>query len=297
MSRRYVDRGNIRIRVLEPSGPPDKDLLAQNLAALRSAGLEVDYQPYDADSGDRVGMGGIADRLRQLREGLTGDGYDYLVAACGGNGASDLLSRLDWGGLERVSPRPLVGISDVSALQSALYARLGWPALYANMPGSSLWTQTDIERLSALLVRGRPRSGSISVQPLKKLPAEGVRGTLFGGCLSVITRLVGTPYMPESLAGYVLFFEDAYEYETRLLAAWNQLLDSGLLIGASAVVLGRFTEMLGVQNESWLRHRIAERTGCPVYYSPDFGHITGSYPLALGASARIVSGQLQWSLN
>ena len=297
MSGRCGDSGDIRIRVLEPSGPPEKYLLAQNLTALRAAGLVVDYQPYDVDVGERVSMSGIAARLRQLREGLSGDGYDYLLAACGGNGASDLLSRLDWDELERVSPRPLVGISDVSALQSALYTRLGWPALYANSPGSPLWTHPDIERLLALLVSGRPWSGSISVQPLDKVPAEDVTGTLYGGCLSVLARLIGTPYMPESLAGHLLFFEDAYEYETRILAAWNQWLDSGLLRGVTAVVLGRFTEMLGEQSESWLRDKIADRTGCPVYYSPDFGHIKSSYPLALGASARIVSGQLQWSLD
>ena len=297
MSGRYGDSGDIRIRVLEPSGPPEKDLLAQNLAVLRAAGLVVDYQPYDVDAGERVSMSGIAARLRQLREGLSGDGYDYLLAARGGNGASDLLSRLDWDELERVSPRPLVGISDVSALQSALYTRLGWPALYANMPGSPLWTYPDIEQLLALLVSGRPWSGSISVQPLDKVPAEGVTGTLYGGCLSVLASLIGTPYMPGSLAGHLLFFEDAYEYETRILRVWNQWLDSGLLVGVTAVVLGRFTEMCGEQGEGWLRHKIAERTGCPVYYSPDFGHVTRSYPLALGASARIVSGQLQWSLD
>ena len=96
MSGRCGDSGDIRIRVLEPSGPPEKYLLAQNLTALRAAGLVVDYQPYDVDVGERVSMSGIAARLRQLREGLSGDGYDYLLAACGGNGASDLLSRLDW---------------------------------------------------------------------------------------------------------------------------------------------------------------------------------------------------------
>ena len=295
---RMSGRHGVRIRVLEPCGPPEEGVFVQNLAALRAAGLVVDYQPYDVDAGERLGASGVAARLRQLREGLVGDGYDYLLAARGGYGASDLLGRLDWDQLERMSPRPLVGFSDFSALQSAFYTRLGWPALHAPMPGSPLWNGgPDIEQLLALLVSGRPWSGSISVQPLDKAPAEGVTGTLYGGCLSVLTNLIGTPYMPGSLAGHLLFFEDTNEAAARLLRAWNQWLDSGLLTGVTAVVLGRFTQMGAAQSESWLGHEIAERTGCPVYYSTDFGHVTPNYPLALGATAQIVSGKLQWSLD
>jgi hypothetical protein len=47
-----VGRHGVRIRVLEPCGPPEEGVLAQNLAALRAAGLVVDYQPYDVDAGD-----------------------------------------------------------------------------------------------------------------------------------------------------------------------------------------------------------------------------------------------------
>ena len=289
---------NNLIHVLEPSGPPESDVLDRNLKAIRQQGFEVDYTPCSADAKTRLEIQGIEIRLGALQSALDSNSR-YLLSARGGYGASELLSRLDWDALTKEVPRVLIGFSDISALQSALYARLKWPSLHAPMPGSSLWQGgEDVRALLDLLRSDRPWTGSIDVAPVSRTPELKCQGRLFGGCLSVLSNLVGTPNLPSDLSGHILFFEDTGESAPRLLRYWRQWLDSGLLKGVSAVVFGRFTEM-GSMTEagSWAVTELAARTPCPVFSSRDFGHVTPNLPLAIGAQAEIRHDRLLWNLD
>ena len=289
---------NNLIHVLEPSGPPESDVLDRNLRAIRQQGFEVDYTPCSADAKTRLEIQGIEIRLGALQSALDSNSR-YLLSARGGYGASELLSRLDWDALTKEVPRVLIGFSDVSALQSALYTRLKWPSLHAPMPGSSLWQGgEDVGALLDLLRSDRPWTGSIDVAPVSRTPELKCQGRLFGGCLSVLSNLVGTPNLPSDLSGHILFFEDTGESAPRLLRYWRQWLDSGLLKGVSAVVFGRFTEMGSMtEADSWAVTELAARTPCPVFSSRDFGHVTPNLPLAIGAQAEIRHDQLLWNLD
>ena len=289
---------NNLIHILEPSGPPESDVLDRNLRAIRQQGFEVDYTPCSADAKTRLEIQGIEIRLGALQSALDSNSR-YLLSARGGYGASELLSRLDWDALTKEVPRVLIGFSDVSALQSALYTRLKWPSLHAPMPGSSLWQGgEDVGALLDLLRSDRPWTGSIDVAPVSRTPELKCQGRLFGGCLSVLSNLVGTPNLPSDLSGHILFFEDTGESAPRLLRYWRQWLDSGLLKGVSAVVFGRFTEMGSMtEADSWAVTELAARTPCPVFSSRDFGHVTPNLPLAIGAQAEIRHDQLLWNLD
>ena len=289
---------NNLIHVLEPSGPPESDVLDRNLRAIRQQGFEVDYTPCSADAKTRLEIQGIEIRLGALQSALDSNSL-YLLSARGGYGASELLSRLDWDALAKEVPRVLIGFSDVSALQSALYARLRWPSLHAPMPGSSLWQGgEDVRALLDLLRSDRPWTGSINLASVSKTPELKCQGRLFGGCLSVLSNLVGTPDLPSDLSGHILFFEDTGESAPRLLRYWRQWLDSGLLKGVSAVVFGRFTEMGSMTElDSWVVTELAARTPCPVFSSRDFGHVTPNLPLAIGAQAEIRHDRLLWNLD
>ncbi len=289
---------NNLIHVLEPSGPPESNVLDRNLRAIRQQGFEVDYTPCSADAKTRLEIQGIEIRLGALQSALDSNSR-YLLSARGGYGASELLSRLDWDALAKEVPRVLIGFSDVSALQSALYARLKWPSLHAPMPGSSLWQGgEDVTALLDLLRSDRPWTGSINVAPVSRTPELKCQGRLFGGCLSVLSNLVGTPNLPSDLSEHILFFEDTGESAPQLLRYWRQWLDSGLLKGVSAVVFGRFTEMGSMtEADSWAVTELAARTPCPVFSSRDFGHVTPNLPLAIGAQAEIKHDRLLWNLD
>jgi muramoyltetrapeptide carboxypeptidase len=286
------------IHVFEPSGPPEDDLLSLNLQALRDAGFEVDHTPLHEDTLTRLAIDGVDLRIRQIQAAL-GSAHRYLLSARGGYGASELLSRLDWQTLAQSPPKMLIGFSDLSALQSALFTRLGWPALHAPMPGSPLWQKgPGIDELTRLLKSDEPWEGEIEVEPVGRTTGFECRGVLFGGCLSVLSNLVGTANLPSDLSGHVLFFEDTGESAPRLLRYWRQWLDSGLLRGVNAVVFGRFTDMGSVaDSEAWILSELAARTTCPVFSSRDFGHVAPNLPLAIGATAEIKGNRLRWRLS
>lgn len=292
--------GGISIRLVEPCGPPDTDALELNLEGLRAEGFEIhDHGPFSRNSLERLELDGARQRASQLQNAFEDPGAEAILCVRGGYGASELLHHLDWGRLTTVSSKCLIGFSDVSALQSAVFTRLGWPSLHAPMPGSPLWQSgAATERLIHLLCapRGTTWSGEIAVEGISSTDSE-VSGPLFGGCLSVLSGLIGTPYLPKSLHGGLLFFEDTGESAPRVLRYWRQWLDSGLLEGVGGVVFGRFTQMKDDGDEKWLLREMASRTPCPAWVSPDFGHVPGNLPLGVGSVGRITNHQLRWQLD
>ena len=63
--------------------------------------------------------------------------------------------------------------------------------------------------------------------------------TLWGGNLSVLVSLIGTPYLPH-VEGGILFLEDVNEHPFRIERMLTQLLHAGILGRQRAVVLGQF---------------------------------------------------------
>ena len=281
--------------VLDPCNRPNDTALEHNLDALRRAGLAVDYLPCDAAVGELLGPEGTAERSSRLSQALHGD-CDYVLPSIGGYGASDLIRMLNWDLLDDQNPKIVIGFSDISALQIALYTRLGWPALSGPMPGSRLWDKApEIDLLLSMLSQGRPWTNEIKLD--SSIQADLISGIILGGCLSVLTNLIGTPYLPSSLDGNILFFEDRNENAGRILRYWNQWLDSGSLNSVSAIVLGRFNDLSPDRDKVWLHQRLLERTACPVFVSEDFGHDGPNFPIAIGAYAEIFSNTLRWILD
>lgn len=286
--------------VIEPCGPPEDQCLQDNVSAIRAVGLKVDHEPLSMNTRDRLSWEGASTRAAHLQAALLQDASDVLLCARGGYGASELLHLLDWTRIKRSPWKLLVGFSDVTAIQSALYTLAGWPALHGPMPGSPLWGEgPHIDQLLSYFDEaGRmPLRGSLDVDLAEggELKEHNHQGILFGGCLSVLSGLIGTPYLPSDLSGHILFFEDTGESVSRVLRYWRQWLDSGLLAGVQAIVLGRFTNADGsATDEAWLAGQIAERAPCCVYTCQQFGHIPANYPLMLGARATLSGRRLSW---
>jgi muramoyltetrapeptide carboxypeptidase len=76
-------------------------------------------------------------------------------------------------------------------------------------------------------------------------PAEGLRalkpgragGTLYGGCLSILVSLIGTPFEPQT-EGKLLFLEDVGAKPYQIDRMLWQLRQSGKLEGVSGIVFG-----------------------------------------------------------
>ncbi len=292
----------LNVCILEPSGKPNADALATNVAYLSACGLQVAHECAEPDPAWPLSAASAAERARRLTDALSHPDIDYVLAARGGYGASDLLPLLDWARIGAAKPRPVVGFSDITAIQSALFSTLGWAGLHAPMPGSPLFARDggDIAELITLLTTGLPWQGDIPLSVCEIQSSAPIEGWLFGGCLSVLTNLIATPWFPKDLSGAVVFLEDVNEPPGRVARYWTQWQQSGVANGLSAVVLGTFSDPCN-DPQGKLQHacvrEIAARSTCPVFHAPVFGHAQPNRPLALGARARIDQQRLRWQLT
>lgn len=228
--------------------------------------------------------GSDAERLRDLSTALDDREAFALIAARGGYGATRLLPALSVEHV-RAARKALVGFSDVTALH-ALWARAGLCSIHGPMV-ASLWEAEPSTRDAwfDLLEGGavRPLEGLSCVSPGR------ASGRLFGGNLTVLAALVGTPYMPP-LEDTVLVLEDVTERPYRIDRMLTTMIQGGALDGVRAIVLGQFTEcgpgLDGTTVDQVLAERLAELS-VPVVANAPVGHVPDNHPLLFGCEAHV----------
>ena len=224
-----------------------------------------------------------------------------IFAVRGGWGSARLLPYLDWD-IIRKNPKLLTGYSDITALHMAIAAKGGFVTLHGPN-GSSAWGKSSFESFKAVAFDG--------ATPLYENPAgtedrlaqrrwrtqtmKGgkARGKLLGGNLTVLTALVGTPYLPD-FDGAILFLEDIDEAEYRVDRMLTQLGQAGILKNLAGVVFGQCTSCTGSSSgvfggftlSSVLEQHLG-RLGIPAYHGAWFGHITDQFTLPQGGMVEI----------
>ncbi len=288
------------IRIIEPAGKPDPVALARNIQWLEQQGFRILYDALTCDENWPYNGGPMQARADALTNALCEQESDYVLAARGGYGASDVLPLLDWTKLGNTKPKYLMGLSDITAIQSALYCKLGWRSLHTTMPGGNLWKPDcdDVKQLTGFLYSGLPWHGEIQLGPGHA--TDNIDGMLFGGCFAVLTSLIGTPYFPNTLAGNILFLEDVNESPGRLMRFWNQWQQSGITRGIKALVLGHFSGLDKDDNDDAREKILAEfqrRCDYSVLSTGQFGHCRPSFALGIGAIARVEKSCLSWEMS
>jgi muramoyltetrapeptide carboxypeptidase len=269
------------VHVVAPAGPFDRAGFDAGLALL--AGRYRVQHREDLFSAHRYLAGDDARRTQELSAALLDREARAIFCARGGYGSMRLLPELP---LADAAPSAMVGFSDITAVHAALQARrrvsIHGPVL------TQLGKQPPdvVTRLFTLLESPLPPAPLTGTQCLVPGEAEGV---LVGGNLSVLTRLIGTPFMP-SLDGAVLLLEDVGERPYRLDRMWTHLRLAGLLKGLRGVVLGDFTlceEKDAAYSVLEVLRALAEEAGVPCAAGFRIGHGEVNYPVALGTRVRL----------
>lgn len=198
-------------------------------------------------------------RLADTVSALKDEEADLALALRGGFGSQCLLPNLPWDELK--SGRALLtGYSDVTVLLNALWTHTGRTALHGPV-GGDFDPDRRIEgdpfaSLSRAAAAFGPQDAdwSLSFTPDAVFPG-GVKKsigelsfvkeevTLWGGNLTMLTTLAGTPHAPtERLAGrpHAVFLEDVNEPAWRIERSLLHLSQAGMLENCRAVLLGDF---------------------------------------------------------
>jgi muramoyltetrapeptide carboxypeptidase len=183
-------------------------------------------------------------RLSDLHQAFATDETRAIFSTRGGYGSNYLLDELDVD-LIAENVKPFIGYSDLTAVHLWLLDQIHLPAFHGPMLSAD-FAREDGVHLASLqaALGGKPYTVGApeGLRPLRPGRARRpVLGTLYGGCLSILVSLLGTPYEPQT-EGKLLFLEDVsvkpYQVDRML---W-QLRQAGKLEGVRGIVFG---EMLG----------------------------------------------------
>lgn len=211
------------------------------------------------------------------------------LASRGGYGLTRLLDGIEWPRLARSIERGTrwVGYSDFTALHLGLLAHLG-AASWAGPTALGAFSADTPDEVTLECFR-EAMSGELEALGFRTEPGlDGLerRGVLWGGNLTMVCALLGTPHFPR-VNGGILFLEDVnehpYETERRLL----QLHQAGVIAAQSAVILGHFTAWKPSPLDRGYGMKAAvqtlrERTSTPVLTGLPFGHVPTQVTLPVG---------------
>ena len=284
---------SVGIAIVAPGGyAPDDAGVARAIARFEQAGCRV-FNYYDpSEKHQRFGATDER-RIAQLHDAARNSEVDIVLALRGGYGMSRILPGIDLD-LLAASGKRFVGHSDFTALQMALLATHGTMTFAGPMICDDFAREEPSEfTLQQFWQCMRNPSHAISFQADDN-PAVDVSGTLWGGNLTMLTHMLGSPWFPRIDDG-ILFIEDINEHPYRVERMMLQLLHAGAL-KQKAIVFGDFSayRLSDYDNGydfdallSWLR----ERVGVPVLRGLPFGHTRDKATLAVGCKARLQSKQ------
>jgi muramoyltetrapeptide carboxypeptidase len=264
---------------------------------LASWGFEVKQDP-DAAARHQRFAGDDASRLAALYR-VADVAPAVALATRGGYGLTRLLDALDWkrlaGSVERGTR--WVGHSDLTALQLGLLAHTG-AVSWAGPLALDHFGRTEAEGGVDEITRDvflEAMSGELEALGFRtEAGFDGLeaRGKLWGGNLTVLCSLLGTPHWPK-IKGGVLFLEDVNEHPYRVERMLLQLQQAGVLGAQKAVLLGSFDGWRkspldrGYNLKSALQHL---RSVCPVpiLTGLPFGHQPMIISLPVGQKVELV---------
>jgi len=281
------------------SAVPADAPLQRSLDALRAAGFSPVLDRGALRTHQRF-AGTDAQRAAAFSRAAAQPARAVMITR-GGYGLTRLLPLLDFAALARAD-KQWIGYSDFTAFQLAMLARAGavtWtgPALLDDfaVPEGAEPDETTVGSLHDAL------AGRAELLGFRAAGASGVdvRGTLWGGNLSLVCALLGTPWFP-AVRGGILYLEEVSEHPYRVERMLGQLLQAGVLDAQAAVLIGyvnRYTLVprdAGFDMPAVLR-RLRGLTRTPILTGLPVGHDTPKLTLPHGATVGLATeGRQAW---
>ena len=291
-----------RIGVFSAAGAVVSERLEKGVRAFEILGHRVIVAPA-ATLQWRYFAGTDAERVASFHALLADTTLDCLMMARGGYGLSRLLHLIDWD-LVRAANKPIVGFSDFTAFNLAALtkcnlityagpmAAVDFPDLFnADIDAE---TKTELQFMNAHcwpVLRGEAITHTVAgAHPYA--PQIHI-GTLWGSNMSLVSHLVGTPYMPD-IDGGILFIEEIDEDPYAIERMFFQLFHAGILQKQRAILLADFTDCDPVGSRfaygmehvlETLRNLLGDTI--PVLTNLPFGHVPRKLTLPFGAQASL----------
>ena len=286
-------KGDIIGLVAPASTPSSKEKIEKGAAYLEQLGYRIKFGEHIRKTHGYL-AGTDEERATDFNNMVRDKDVKAIFAIRGGYGTPRILQMIDYRSLKQ-NPKIIVGYSDITALQLAIFRKIGLIAFSGPMTGVEMWNGIDsyTEEHFWRLVTSTKKIGVLRNpidEPLRILKHGKAHGRLLGGNLSLITSLMGTPFLPK-LRSSILFLEDVEEAPYRVDRMLAQLFNAGVLRELAGLVFGKFTDC-NPSNPSephliidQVQDEYTEKIECPVIANFQYGHIPSKLTVPVGLQA------------
>ncbi len=250
------------------------------LTVVKGKNLHAEYNQF---------AGTDAQRAEDLINAFADESIKAVFCARGGYGTIRTLHTALQMNPSFVSPKWLIGYSDITVLHSYLN-EIGIMSVHATMPVNfETNTPDSLDNLKNVVFGQLPIDYEFEGDVLN---VEGsVEAEIAGGNLSVIYSLRGTAY-ETNYDGKILFIEDLDEYLYHIDRMMMNLKAGGILDRVAGILVGDMPDMhdntvpFG-KNAREIIYEHVSGLGVPVGFVKGIGHLNKNLPLIFGRSVKM----------
>ncbi len=238
---------------------------------------------------------------------LFDDNIKLIAALRGGEGTADILPYLHqhFDDIKKLKPKPLLGLSDFTALLIYFDQYYQWPVIHGPSPLQFALNRVEPETEIATmdLLFGNPHTMALqTLSPLNACAQETqcIEAMLTGGNLSLIDISIKDIWEIET-KHKILFFEDVNEKAHKIIRFLKYFSRIGLFKEVKAIILGDFTsdpigfteaeQDINKKNILNILKSFADHHQLPVLYTPHIGHGKMNMPLVYHTPYRLELGE------
>jgi len=228
------------VSVISPASFALPERVERGLEKLEQLGYVPKTGSNTQSRGPLFFAGSADDRLADLHRAFADPETSFIAAVRGGYGSNYLLDDLDLNVIKH-NPKPLFAYSDMTGLQCHLLDELGLPAFHGPMVAADFYLEDGVHLDSFKAALAGRLYAVGEAEGLRTLKGGKARGTLYGGCLSILVAMIGTRWEPQT-EDRLLFIEDvgAKPYQVdRMLWHFRQ---AGKLDRVRGIVFGEMLD-------------------------------------------------------
>ena len=292
-----------KIGIVSPSSPSDPEKFREAEEFLLSIGKQPSFGRHVlSGAAESFFAAENHERLSDINAAIRDETLPLILCARGGYGSAYLLKDLDYENL-RAQKKILCGYSDITAIHLAMAkfrSGIGVSSpMFTGLPEKLSHYSTAKSMKRALKKAWSMRGGSREEEmgfftQLKQLNSFAKESRNFSGKaapmnLTLLTRLCGTPYLPDFRESF-LILEEVGEPPRKIDFSFLQLHLAGILENCRGIILGDYTHCGEKDALEKVFRRLGEMVPVPLWQGLPFGHGLHSASLVWGETIEISSG-------
>lgn len=275
------------VALVSPSSHFKHSDFLKGVAKLSAQGWICQYRS-DIFAKELYMSGSDERRAQELTQALCDPLVKAIFFTRGGYGAMRILQALDR--IKKTpSPKIVAGFSDATAILYYVQKRWGWHTFYApsvnSFAGKAMTKSSSNRFFKELSGKNKYPQKVVSLKVLKPGKAQG---ELVGGCLSLVSRLLGTSY-DQSFSGKILFLEDVGEDPYAIDRMLTHLRLAKKFKNLKGLIWGGISENKPQKEYIQMLKSVFAQDHFPIFYGFPAGHQKDRYTFAFGGRVKMNS--------